>query len=94
MADNILVTRADRIGDLVLSTPVFSSLRRRFPEARIACLTFLENREIVTENPFIDEVILYDKKESEKGWLYQIEWCKFYQPFPLPQPGTILVRLG
>ena len=63
----ILVTRADRLGDLVLSTPVFSSLRRAFPNARIACLTFLENREAVEGNPFLDEVILYEKKGSEKG---------------------------
>lgn len=63
----ILVTRADRIGDLVLSTPVFSALRRKFPEAWIACLTFCENREIVEGNPFLDEVILYDKAGSERG---------------------------
>lgn len=65
----ILVTRTDRLGDLVLSTPVFSSLRKAFPRAWIACLTFLENREVLEGNPFLDEVILYDKKGSEKGIL-------------------------
>ncbi|HXV28306.1 MAG TPA: lipopolysaccharide heptosyltransferase II [bacterium] len=63
----ILVTRADRIGDLVLSTPVFQALREKFPQSRIACLTFCENREIVEGNPHLDEVILYDKKGSVKG---------------------------
>ena len=60
----ILVTRTDRIGDLVLSTPVFSELRKKYPKAWIACLTFLENQEIVAGNPFLNEVILYDKKGS------------------------------
>ncbi len=63
----ILATRSDRIGDLVLSTPVFSALRARYPKAWIACLTLIENREIVDGNPFLNEVILYDKKGSERG---------------------------
>ncbi|MFA6599719.1 MAG: glycosyltransferase family 9 protein [Candidatus Omnitrophota bacterium] len=65
----ILVTRADRIGDLVLSTPVFPALRRKYPAAKIACLTFLENRGLVLGHPDIEEVLLYDKKGSERGWL-------------------------
>jgi heptosyltransferase-2 len=63
----ILITRTDRIGDLVLTTPLFKALREKFPRARIAALVFREHREIVQGNPFLDEVILYDKKGSEKG---------------------------
>jgi len=72
----ILVTRADRLGDLVLSTPVFEALGRSFPEAHIACLTFLENRQIVEGNPFLSEVILYDKKGTEKGWLGNLVFAR------------------
>ncbi len=68
----ILITRTDRIGDLVLSTPVFSEVRKKYPNAHLACLTFLENREIVEGNPALDEVILYHKRGSEKGWLGQL----------------------
>lgn len=64
----ILVTRTDRIGDLILSTPVFTALRERFPKAHLACLTFCENREIIEGNPAINEVILYDKKGAQKSW--------------------------
>lgn len=64
----ILVTRTDRLGDLVLSTPVFEALRRRFPSAHLACLASLENRTVVEGNPYLDEVLLYDKLGSEKGW--------------------------
>ncbi|MBN1688202.1 MAG: lipopolysaccharide heptosyltransferase II [Candidatus Omnitrophica bacterium] len=64
----ILITRTDRIGDLVLSTPVFQVLREKYPGAWLSCLTFLENQEIVKGNPFLDEIILYDKKGSEKGF--------------------------
>ncbi len=62
----ILITRTDRIGDLVLTTPLFKALREKFSKAWIAALVFLEHREIVEGNPYLDEVILYDKKGSER----------------------------
>lgn len=64
----ILITRTDRIGDLVLTTPVFQALREKFHDVFLGCLTFLENREIVEGNPYLNEVILYNKQGSEKGW--------------------------
>lgn len=72
----ILITRADRMGDLIISTSVFPELRKKFPKAWLAALTFLENREILEGNPFLDEVILYDKKGSEKGILGNYRFAK------------------
>lgn len=66
-APRILITRTDRIGDLVLTTPLFKILREKFPKAWIAALVFLEHREIVQGNSYLDEVILYDKKGSENS---------------------------
>ncbi len=63
----ILVTRADRLGDLVISTAVFPELRKKFPRAWIAALSFTENRAVLEGNPSLDQVLLYDKKGSEKG---------------------------
>ncbi len=68
-AARILITRTDRIGDLVVSTPVFKAVREKFPSAWISALVFLENRELVQGNPYLNEVILYDKKGSESGLL-------------------------
>ena len=66
-APRILITRTDRIGDLVLTTPLFKAVREKFPKAWIAAAVFLEHREIVQGNPYLDEVILYDKKGTEHG---------------------------
>ena len=74
-ARRILVSRTDRLGDLVLSTPVFEALRCQFPAAYLACLTFLENRAVVEGNPHLNEVILYDKKGTEKGWLGNLRFA-------------------
>lgn len=65
----ILVTRTDRIGDLVVSTPIFQILRKKFPQAHLAACVFREHRELVQKNPFLNEVILYEKSGREKnGW--------------------------
>ncbi|MDP3722063.1 MAG: lipopolysaccharide heptosyltransferase II [Candidatus Omnitrophota bacterium] len=57
----ILVIRLDRIGDVVLSTPVFQALRRQFPHAFIAAMVRPACRDVVEGHPALDEVILYDK---------------------------------
>ncbi len=75
-SSRILVTRADRIGDLVLSTPIFKALREKFPESWIAGLSFCETREILEGNPCLNEVILYDKKGSEKGFLGNLRFAR------------------
>ena len=72
----ILITRADRIGDLVISTPVFKAVREAYPQAWIAALTFVENREILQGNPFLNEVILYDKKGAEQGFFGQLKFAR------------------
>lgn len=70
----ILITRTDRIGDLVLSTPIFAAIRAKYPDVWLSALSFQENREILEGNPYLNEVILYDKKGSEKGVLGQISF--------------------
>ncbi len=67
----LLITRADRIGDLVLSTPIFEAVRQKYPEAWIACLAFQENRELIEGQPFLNEVILYDKSGRERSVIGQ-----------------------
>jgi len=54
---NILLTRLDRVGDLILSTPAIASVRRSWPEARItlACSTY--NAVVVERNPNVDSVL-------------------------------------
>ena len=75
-APRILITRTDRIGDLVLTTPLFKILREKYPNAWIAALVFLEHREIVEGNPYLDEVILYDKKGSEHSFWGQFRFSQ------------------
>lgn len=64
---NILVVRTDRIGDVVLTTPVLEALRKSYPAARITMMVTPGTKDIVEGNPFINEVIVFDKRGKEKG---------------------------
>ena len=65
----ILIARTDRIGDVLLSTPVFRAVREVCPTSHIAILVRPYAEDIVSGNPYIDEVIVYDKDGIHKSWL-------------------------
>jgi heptosyltransferase-2 len=71
----ILISRTDRIGDVVLSTPVIKALRNRFPQAYISMMVAPCARDIVEGNPYLDEVIIYDKNGKHKSWLRSIKFA-------------------
>ena len=57
---HILVARTDKIGDLLLTLPLFQTLRQAFPQARITALVSAYAKEIVEGHPAIDRVEAYD----------------------------------
>ncbi len=64
----ILIIRTDRIGDVVLSTPVIRNLRVAYPHSYLGMMVRPEHRELVEGNPALNTVILYDKSGTEKSW--------------------------
>lgn len=54
----ILLLRHDRIGDAIVSTPIFALLRKRYPSARIEILLGRRNRATASLLPDIDEAII------------------------------------
>lgn len=56
----IIVSRTDKIGDLVLSIPSFYMLRKMYPQAEITVLVRKYNYEIVKNLPYINRVIKID----------------------------------
>ncbi len=54
----ILLSRTDRIGDLVLSTPAIATVRASFPQAHVALVTSEYNRVVVERNDDVDRLIV------------------------------------
>ena len=71
----ILISRTDRIGDVLLSTPVIKALREKFPQAYISMMVAPLARDIVEGNPYLDEVIIYDKDGKHKSWLRSLKFA-------------------
>ena len=55
----ILILRMGPLGETLLTTPVIRALRGRFPEAYIAYMVAPGREDLVSENPNLDEVIIY-----------------------------------
>lgn len=58
--ERVLIVRTDRIGDLILTTPLFQSLKENFPDIKVDALVSKYSSTILDNNPFINEVISYD----------------------------------
>lgn len=76
----ILVIRRDNIGDLVCTTPVFSALRHRFPDAWIGALVNHYGQPVLNGNPDIDQVFSYRKAKHRSAGESSIRnywdrWC-------------------
>ena len=64
----ILIINLAFIGDVLLSTPVARALRHAYPQARIDMMTVPVAAPLAQRNPYVDEVIVYDKKGKHKKW--------------------------
>ncbi len=51
------LSRTDRIGDLILSTPAIASVRASFPDAHITMVTSPYNRVVMERSTDIDELV-------------------------------------
>jgi heptosyltransferase-2 len=65
----ILLVRTDKIGDLILTTPVIEVMRKNFPNAYLAFLCNANTKEILKNNPYLDEILTLDKRGKDKGIL-------------------------
>ncbi|MZH03711.1 MAG: glycosyltransferase family 9 protein [Nitrospinae bacterium] len=60
---SVLVIRPDRLGDVVLSTPVYETLKKAFPHLYISALVDNTQAGLLADNPNIDRVLAYDPKQ-------------------------------
>ena len=65
-AINILFLRYDRIGDMVITTPVFRELKLAYPEINITVLASKANHCVLLNNPYVDRVITNHKNNLLK----------------------------
>jgi ADP-heptose:LPS heptosyltransferase len=61
----ILIIILGRIGDMILSTPMFSAIKKKYPDSKIHVLAGRANHSIIRNNPYIDNIIVFDKTPNK-----------------------------
>jgi ADP-heptose:LPS heptosyltransferase len=63
--DRVLVIRQhNQMGDMILAIPAFRAIKNAWPESRVGVLSSTLNRGVLVNNPYVDDLYLYDKKKS------------------------------
>ena len=65
--DRILIVNVNWLGDVLFTTPFIRAIRERFPASYIACLVVPRCRELLEDNPNINDVIVYDEDGLHKS---------------------------
>ena len=63
----IMIRAANWIGDAVMSTPAIRGIRRTFPDARITLLAKPWVIPVFSENPNVDDIMVYDVQNRHAG---------------------------
>lgn len=63
----IVVVQTAFIGDAVLTLPMLEVLAKNNPEAKVDVVTIPGNAEIFLASPFVNDVIVFDKRNRHKG---------------------------
>ncbi len=76
--NRILVIKLRAIGDVLLSTPVVQNLHDHFPLAQIDFLTDKFAADVVIGNPWVSNVLTFDRKnDSSVGMILQVRGKKY-----------------
>lgn len=68
MAKRVLIVPKGYFGDIVLTSPVFETLKRSSPEIHITALIPRQFVEFVKRDPYVDETIVFDRRGEFSGW--------------------------
>lgn len=63
-----LIIRLGSMGDIILTTPVVTALKERYPDAELDFLVKKEYSNLLTANPGIRKIIPFDSKGEHRGF--------------------------
>lgn len=78
--NKIIIIDLAFIGDIILATPVTRALKENFPHAEITMMTVPLTAPIAEMNPYVDKVLVYDKKGEHKGLFGMWKAAKLLKP--------------
>ncbi|MFA5114552.1 MAG: lipopolysaccharide heptosyltransferase II [Candidatus Omnitrophota bacterium] len=77
MPKRILIFNVNWLGDVLFSTAVIRNLRRNFRESYLACIIPSRCYAVLKDNPYLDEIIIYDEKDRHRGVLAKLSFIGY-----------------
>ena len=65
--NKILIVKPSSLGDVIMTLPALSAIRRSYPDATISWLIRPEFSDLIRGNPYLDEIINFDRKFLAKA---------------------------
>ncbi|MFO7446110.1 MAG: glycosyltransferase family 9 protein [Ignavibacteriaceae bacterium] len=75
MTEKILVIQTAFIGDAILTLPMIRFLKDSFPSSQIDIIAIPSTKEIFSSSPFVDNVIVLDKRGEHKPLKNFLSFC-------------------
>ena len=73
---NILIVRTDRIGDLILTLPLAGLIKKQFPNSKVTFLVRDYTKNLVSNHPFVDEVIVLSESDGNTNYFENLNLIK------------------
>ncbi len=65
---HILVVRTDRMGDMIVTTPLFAAIKRAYPQCRLTVLASAAGAAVAQAHPAVDAVEVDSREAKGSGW--------------------------
>ena len=75
----VLILKYDRIGDMIVTTPIFRELKKSYPGISISVLASNLNKDVIKYNPYVDKIYTNYKNNLlfDLGKLLFLRWKRF-----------------
>lgn len=99
----ILIIRPDRIGDVILTTPLIKAVKRSFPDSFVGVMVGSYTAPLLDGNPYIDVIITDDpegKDAGKSGFWNQVSELRKYKfdtglmPLPRERHAWMMLLAG
>jgi heptosyltransferase II len=101
--EKILVIQTAFLGDAILTLPMIQKLDEMFPMSEIDVLCIPSTKEIFSASPYLNEILVIDKKGKEKsvfalfnfaGELQERKYTRIYSPHRSLRSSLIVMQTG
>jgi len=72
----ILIFDVNWLGDVLFSTPLIRNIRYNYADSYIACIVPPRCKEILENNPYLDEIIFFDEKNQQRSLKEKLKFIK------------------